>query len=139
MLFFALIPIWALCIAGMILLLIGWVQCPTMEPRLKLPFSKRPDGRYFGTLVKGLAAFLCLVLTLGYIAIGLSAETLKLGTASYAAGCISAFGFYLATFYSDRRDPYTTTYLNLLTPLFAFLLIPLTWPVLVVLAFLNVK
>jgi hypothetical protein len=44
---------------------------------------------------------------------------------------MSAFAFYLTTFYSERRDVVVTTYLNVFLYFFAVLLVPLTWPLLV--------
>jgi len=49
----------------------------------------------------------------------------------YVAVCSWAFIVYLSNFFSPSRQRATTTYINLLTPFFAFLLIPISWPILI--------
>ena len=57
----------------------------------------------------------------------------------YAIISLTAFIFYMAAFYSEKRHPVTTTYLNLYLGFFAFILIPILWPLLVILTLLPRK
>jgi hypothetical protein len=83
-----------------------------------------------------LAGVLCLFLCLGFIGLmtdgGLGALQLF---ALYSMVSFTAFILYLTAFYSEDRDPVTTTYLNLYGRFFGPVLIPLTWPLLVLLHF----
>ena len=132
---YVLIPIWSIGVLGLLLLVCGWIYNPTIAPQLKLPYPQRPDGTYFGPLVKSLAAILAILLASASVALAFDGiEEARVVThviASYCMFCISAFVFYLASFYSARTRIVTTTYLNVFMVVFAILLIPLTWTVLI--------
>lgn len=127
-----LIPIGSIGLAGVLLLLGGWIQHPRLFRQSDPCYERRPDGRILAPQVKRAGSI--------FIAI------VWLGTASALWSHGEIFGFYLANGwlgilfhlgagYSPRRHPATTTYLNLFTPFFAVLLVPLTWPLLVLFNF----
>lgn len=128
-----LVPIWSLGVLGLLLVAVGWIMHPTISPRLHRPHPQRSDGRYFGPFVRALIIFtsgLCCFVFIAGPAIMIAEDGLTpLQTVvSYCVFCIFAFGFYLAAFYRERRDAVVTTYLNVFLFLFAFLLVPLLWP-----------
>lgn len=132
-----LVPIWLLGIVGLVLLLVGWIAYPGLAPQLRLRYPRRPDGSYFGPLVRVLAVLVCTLMMFGVIAMCFEdSKTMPPVTrivVGYSVICINSFIVYLCIIYRENRDVATTTYLNLFTPLFAYILVPLTWPLLLVL------
>jgi hypothetical protein len=129
------IPIYSTGLAGLVLSLTAWIMCPDLSEKLELNFPKRPDGRYFGDLTRTLGCLLISLICLG-VAVGVFSSKVTsplvfrlLGL--YVAVCSWAFIVYLSNFFSPSRQRATTTYINLLTPFFAFLLIPISWPILI--------
>jgi hypothetical protein len=135
-----LVPIWAIGIVGIVLLLIGWIRHPALGTELNLDwldFEKRPDGQVFGEFTKFLALMTAVLMWLGTLGLltfpdGATPQW-KLGLVFYLVTCYTGLIVYLILLYDKFSHPATTTYLRLLTPLFAFLLVPLTWPLMIVL------
>lgn len=136
-----LIPIWSLGALGLLLLFCGWIRHPTIAPKLSLPYSRRHDGRYIGPVLCVLGAFASLLMAACMVFLFISEysenPSLKEVVVSYSVLSLSLFLFYLCTFYSERQDPVTTTYLNIFLVFFAILLIPILWPILAVLCFAH--
>jgi len=135
---FVLIPIWTVGVLGILLSLTGWVMYPRMASELDVDYPTRADGRYFSTFTRGLACFtttlMCLAIVPLLISSGESDPLWKRGVIAYVVVCVWAFTVYLSFFYSPKRHLATTTLLNLLTPLLAYFLFPVVWPVLLVLS-----
>ena len=127
--------IWAIGIAGILLALIGWIRYPALYTSLE--FEHRSDGRVFGWLTKGLGLIAMVLMWLGTAVLLMdSTDPNPMRTKGLLFYCVSCYGglaIYLAVFYGNANHAATTTYLNLLTPFLAFALIPLSWPLLVVL------
>lgn len=138
-----LIPIWSIGIAGILLLLAGWIRYPALDTNLdpdRLGLERRPDGQIFGPLTKSLAFLAAALIWLGSLVLWMdSSDPNPLWTKGlffYCATCYSGFVIYLLVLYTNASHHTTSTYLNLLTPMIAFLLVPLTWPLLIVLNWL---
>lgn len=123
-----LIPIGCVGLAGVLLLLAGWIQYPRLYKQLDPYYERRPDGRVLAPWVKRLGSIFIGIVWLG-TASALWSHGEILGF--YLANGWLGFIYYLGAGYTRRRHPATTTYLNLFTPFFAVLLVPLTWPLLV--------
>lgn len=130
-----LVPIWAVGGAGILLCLAAWVMYPRLTSELNLDLERREDGLHFGRLTRVLACVVLAIFCLGAFGLAASPEEasspwLRWGIA-YFAVCLWGFTVYLSFFYVAERHLATTTLLNLLSPLLAYLLVPLHWPVLV--------
>lgn len=125
-LLYILVPIWSIGILGILLVTFGWVKNPICEPKLerRIKLSK---------LTKGLGAFTSLLVAISMLTLVKEIETPIQFIAIYSMMTCAAFIFYLCTFYIEKEDPVTTTYINSYQILFAILCIPLLWPFLLVL------
>jgi hypothetical protein len=135
---FLLIPIWSVGGLGVLLSLTGWIMYPRMATELDVDWPTRGDGRYFSTFTRRLACFTTTLLCLAAIALLISPQESeprwKLGLIAYVVVCVWAFTVYLSSFYSPKQHLATTTFLTLLTPLLAYVLFPVVWPILLLLS-----
>jgi hypothetical protein len=135
-----LIPIWAAGIAGLLLLLVAWVLYPALYDNRALTRAqpaRARDEHSLGPFTQGLILFALILFWFATLALLLAPDDpnplwLK-GLILYVATCYCAFMVYLMAFYRDSGHDASTTYWQLLTPPLAFILIPLTWPLAVVL------
>jgi hypothetical protein len=141
-----LIPIWAIGIAGILSLLIGWIRHPMLHTDLDadcLGLELRPDGKIFGPFTKSLAVLTVTLLWLGsfglFVDSGDPNPLWAKGLLFYCITCYCGLVVYLVVLYRAASHHATTTYLHLLMPLFAFILIPLTWPLLIALNWVVFK
>jgi hypothetical protein len=129
-----LIPIWSIGGLGVLLSLAGWVIYPRMEMELDLDFSVGVDGRYFSDFTRVIACLATSLISLSMIVMLCMPDTSepywKLCAIAYFVFCVWAFTLYLSFVYEPRRHLATTTLLNLLTPLLAYVLFPVVWPML---------
>jgi drug/metabolite transporter (DMT)-like permease len=138
-----LIPIWTIALAGIALSTAGWITNPRIAPRIELDYERRPDGGILARPIKLAGAALCAALIPLFV--WLMARTWhdehfwRRNLGIYAMVSLCAFIFYMAAFYSEKRHPVTTTYLNLYMGLFAFVMIPVLWPLLVILSLRPAK
>jgi hypothetical protein len=125
-----LIPVWFISIGGILLALFGWAASPDWST--ELDSHCRSLRCSFPTRV--LASLLCLVVALACIALvivdDVNPRSVR-GTVAYCLMTCSVFILYLCWGYHERQHRATTTYLNSLTPVIAFPLIPVTWFLLV--------
>jgi hypothetical protein len=132
-----LIPIWAVGVAGILLLLAAWVRHPGLETRLEVETPRRPDGKVFGPFTKAMVCFGLVVIWLALQALWAERDALlplwKKVLLCYCATAYCWSLFYLTALYASDRHHATTTYLNHFGPLIGILLLPLTWPLLIVL------
>lgn len=130
---FVLVPIWAIGTVALLMLVAGWILHPTIAPTLELGFRRRDDGAYFGPFVKRLAIVTFLLLACVSVAsflIEVRRDPVA-ALAIYWMLVMAIFVIFLAKRFSEFRHPVTTTYINVLSPVFALLLIPATWPALI--------
>jgi hypothetical protein len=135
-----LIPIWSAGGIGIVLLLIGWVAAPNIDPVLDPDWSQLPrrkDGRMISPLIRFLASF---TLVLFLLAIGLIwiepdevVPVWQKALVMYVSYSVSGVLLYLLNFYSKTNHRATSTYLNHFGPLIAVILAPLSWPLLILL------
>lgn len=133
-----LIPIWAVGIAGILLLLVAWVRYPGLDTRLEVGFPERSDGKLFGPLTKSLA---CLILALVWLGVALAVlmepdaalPWWEKGILFYCVTAYCCFLLYLTVLYRSAKHHATTTYLNHFNPLIGTVLVPLTWGLLIAL------
>jgi hypothetical protein len=123
-----LIPIWSTGAAGILLVLLGWWQQPLRLSRLD------PLSRQFVQcrgVVRLLASLICC-LVLAVCAVVLSLDEVfplrRRLAIGYLGTCYSLFSLYLFREYQEHRDRSMTTYLATLSAPLAWVLIPLTWP-----------
>ncbi len=122
------IPIWSIGIVGIVLSFSAWVASPFMMRELDLGFDLRPDGKIFSRPVKLLCGFAAALVGLS-ITFGFGSSGVEFFAFLYFF-CMCGFLLYLSWFYRADSHHATTTYLNLLTPLLAVLISPLSWPLL---------
>ena len=138
-----LIPIWAVGIAGILLLLAAWIQYPGLNTQLEVDIPERPDGRLFGPFTKSLACFTLVLIWLASLTLWAEpGKELLLWQKCCIYYCVTAccwFLLYLTLLYARARHHATTTYLNQLGPLIGVLLVPLTWPLLILLNWIVVQ
>ena len=134
-----LVPIWAIGLVGILLLLVGWMCYPLLDADLDVMESMwtRSQKPLFGWLTKSLALLAAGLVWLSSLLSLVSPEDPDpLWGRVVANYCITSYcGFilYLVAVYSRARHLATNTYLNRFTPLPAFILVPVTWPLLILL------
>jgi hypothetical protein len=122
-----LIPIWSLGIVGIVLLLVGWVRYPALDP------TPQPPSNY-SKFTNGLINFTLWLMVLMLSAV-LFAEELPWWQRIlifYVAETMLWTGLYLRQWYVPGWHLATTTYLNHFTSFFGILLAPITWPMLII-------
>jgi hypothetical protein len=131
---FLLVPIWSVGALGIILLVAAWFLSPRTMSQIEFTYSRRSDGRYFGTLVRVLACFTLTLFFLVTLSLVYSTDAPEPFWVRflfmYIAGCVWAFTLHLSFMYIPDRHLATTTLVNLLGPVFAYLLFPVLWPAL---------
>lgn len=128
-----LIPIWSIGIAGLLLLFFAWAKYPGLETKLDTGHGSRPDGKVFGPFTRWLAVF--TIAFVWVVMFGLWSEIELISRKilfSYFMTAYAWFMIYMLVLYRPRHRA-TTTYVNLFTILFAILLIPFTWLLLIIL------
>ncbi len=132
----ALIPVWGMGIAGIILLLYGWYTYPTLYRRLESASIVGRTGKFFSRPTRWLINLTCGLFLFAICLLFLETEgpeslrfklVLFYFTMSYCGVII-----YLLNFYSIEGHVATTTYLNLFGP-FGVALAPLSWGLLIAL------
>jgi hypothetical protein len=103
-----LIPIWAIGIADILLLLMGWIRHPMLHTDLdadRLGFKERPDGKIFGRLTKSLAVLTVTLLWLGSLGLFVDAgdpnPLWAKGLLFYCISCYCGLVVYLVVLYPD--------------------------------------
>jgi hypothetical protein len=131
-----LIGLWSCGIAGLILLGVAWLRSPRAHRHLEMGLPLRPDGRFLSRPTKALACTFVTLFTLGVLGVwsesekGLALPSKLLITYLVVAYAVAVW--YFAWFYGNRKHHATTTYLNLFSGGIGFLLVPITWPFLLV-------
>lgn len=126
----ALIPVWSMGIAGIILLFYGWLTYPTLYRRLESASIVGRDGKFFSRPTRWLITFTCGLFWFGMFLLVIDVEEMeplwfKLVALYFTTTCCGVI-IYLLNFYSIETHIATTTYLNLFGP-FGVALAPLTW------------
>lgn len=117
-----------IAIVGLVCALIGWMQSPYAHSRIR--YHEANDSRFIRMFCAGFG----LILFVSAAVILVNAPgPMNPGRAISAAVLVAwgGFIFFLSTFYVPSRHRAVTTFLNVFTPIFAFALVPLVWPLLV--------
>ncbi len=121
----------------LILQFVKWMDSPACDPEWtdNGVFEKRPDGRYFGFTTKIIVATtLCLII----VSLLLLLNTpLKIQGAEkylwfYVLLLHTIFLLYLSVGFRPEKHRVVTTYLNQFSPFIGTILIPLTWPLILI-------
>ncbi|MCA8995815.1 MAG: hypothetical protein KDA80_02490 [Planctomycetaceae bacterium] len=134
-----LIPIWMVGGVGALLAIVAWGLHPDHDGHLEFTFTESSTEMFspgMGYVIRGLGGLLALLMVIAFAGL-VADENQNLSVAKrwglgYVFESYALFLVYLSWFYRSRTHRVTTTYLNTLSPLFGFLLIPLGGPLLVV-------
>jgi cytochrome bd-type quinol oxidase subunit 2 len=134
-----LIPIWTLLSAGILVSFVAWISHPDYHQELEFSATnERPDWHEYSPFTRHLGGFtaaLFCVAAVGAFCFLLAQDELDLKAIAgvYGMNCAAAFTCYLIWFYNEDRDRVTASYLKMLWQMWAFVLIPLAWPLVIIL------
>ncbi len=136
-----LVPIWTLLSAGVLVSLAAWIAHPEYHQKLDLSETHDIGDDEFSPFTRHLGGFtaaLVCVAGIGSLCFLLTQDVLDLRAIAgvYSMICLTGFICYLVWGHDKDRDKVTNNYLMMLWVLWAFALIPLTWPLVI---YLNVR